>query len=223
MPRRIVPLITDEIYHVFNRGIDRRPTFLSKWEYVRAANLLDYYRFRIPPIKYSKFLTCSIDQQEQILKQLKKENDKRVEITTYCLMPNHFHFLLKQITDKGISRFISDWQNSYTRFHNLRHERTGPLFNDQFKAVRIESEEQLLHVSRYIHLNPYSGRVINSLTNLIKYPWSSLNQFINRKKDGPCDPELILSYFSKSGYKKFVFDQADYQRQLESIKHLLFP
>lgn len=83
MPRRIVPLITDEIYHVFNRGIDRRPTFLSKWEYVRAANLLNYYRFRIPPIKYSKFLTCSIDQQEQILKQLKKENDKRVEITTF--------------------------------------------------------------------------------------------------------------------------------------------
>ncbi|KKS79204.1 MAG: hypothetical protein UV54_C0039G0003 [Candidatus Beckwithbacteria bacterium GW2011_GWA2_43_10] len=223
MPRRIVPLVTEEIYHVFNRGIDRRPTFLSKREYERAIKLTNYYRFRELPGKYSKFITLPIDQQKQIFQQLEKENNKRVEILTLCLMPNHFHFLLKQTADNGISKFISDWQNSYTRFHNLRHERTGPLFNDQFKAVHIESEEQLLHVSRYIHLNPYSGQVINSLADLVEYPWSSLSQFFNQEKSGLCETELILSNFSKSGYKKFIFDQADYQRQLEKIKHLLFP
>lgn len=222
MPRRIIPLITEEIYHVFNRGIDRRPTFLSKREYDRAINLMNYYSFKLLPGKYSIFIASPIDQQKQILQRLKKEKNRLVEIITYCLMPNHFHFLLKQTAENGIRKFMSNWQNSYTRFHNLRHERTGPLFNDQFKAVRIESEEQLLHVNRYIHLNPYSGRIINSLTKLIEYPWSSLNQFMNQEKSGICNTELILGNFSKPGYKKFIYNQADYQRQLEKIKHLLY-
>lgn len=220
MPRRLTPLVTDEIYHVFNRGIDRRPTFLTVTEYRRAIALINYYHYAEIPGRYSDFIVLSTEIQEQILKKLAQENKLLVEILSYCLMPNHFHLLLKQNVDKGISQFMANWQNSYTRYHNLRHERTGPLFVDQFKAVRIETEEQLLHVSRYIHLNPFSGSIIKSLPELANYPWSSLNQFL-KFKTGLCSTSMILGNFSKKSFAKFIFNQADYQQKLEAIKHLL--
>lgn len=221
MPSRIIPLVTEEIYHVYNRGIDHRPTFLGQKEFQRAVELIDYYRFLELPGKYSKFIELAIDQQEEIFKRLRRENRIQIVIIAYCLMPNHFHFLLKQAADNGISRFMSNWQNSYTRYHNLRHKRTGPLFLDQFKAVRIQTEAQLLHVSRYIHLNPYSGYVVRTLAETAEYRWSSLAEFLEPKQADFCRPEMVLANFSKGKYKEFVFDQADYQRQLEKIKHLV--
>ena len=147
----------DEIYHVFNRGVEKRPTFTDKRELSRALLTLDFYRFAKPPVKLSKFLVIPKDQQKKFLENLKKEFEKLIEIICFCLMPNHFHFMLKQKLDNGISTFVSNFTNSFTRYFNTKHERIGPLFEGIFKAVRIESEEQLIHTSRYIHLNPVSS------------------------------------------------------------------
>jgi putative transposase len=137
-------------------------------------------------------------------------------------MPNHFHLLLKQIGDSGISKFLSNFQNSYTRYFNVKHERDGSLFLDQFKAIRIESDEQLLHVSRYIHLNPYTGFVIKSEKELETYPWSSYTEYF-LDKPRIIEKDILLSFFdSKSSFKKFVFNQADYQKRLKEIQHLIF-
>lgn len=134
-------------------------------------------------------------------------------------MPNHFHFLLKQENEVGISKYLSDFQNSYTRYFNINHNRTGPLFMDQFKAVRIESEQQLIHVSRYIHLNPYSGFLTKNLTELENYPWSSFKNYL--LQENLAEYKIILDLFSsKDKYKSFVLDQADYQRKLKRIEHL---
>ena len=137
-------------------------------------------------------------------------------------MPNHFHFLLKQVANRGISKFISNFTNSYTRYFNTKNKREGALFKGKFKSVRIESDEQLLHVSRYTHLNPYSSYVIKTLEELENYPYSSLPEYLQRSPKGSCQKEIILDQFKNlNSYKNFVFDQANYQRELENIKHLI--
>ena len=135
MPGRLTPLVTNEIYHVYNRGVNRQPTFLSKKEYKRAKETIFFYRSAKIPMSFSKFLVSDNDKQKDILEFLKSA-DKLVEILCYCLMPNHFHILLRQLKDNGISKYLSNVQNSYTRYSNKRHERDGSLFLDQFKAVR---------------------------------------------------------------------------------------
>jgi putative transposase len=109
--------------------------------------------------------------------------------------------------------------NSYTRYFNTKYKRVGPVFQGVFKAVHIESDEQLIHVSRYIHLNPLVSFIITE-KNLFDYPWSSLNSFI-KNDPGFINPKPILDNFpSINDYKKFVQDHADYGRELQKIKHL---
>lgn len=222
MPGRLYPLVTNEIYHVFNRGIDHRPTFTNSREHQRAIITLKFYQSASSSIKLSQFLILNKERQKDIWQRLKKQK-KLVEHLSFSLMPNHFHFLLRQTAEGGISKFMSNFQNSYTRYFNTRHERVGPLFLDQFKAVRIETEEQLLHVSRYIHLNPYSSFVVKSLKELKSYPWFSLPEYLGLANENVCEKTIILANFkAPKDYQKFVFDHADYQRELEKIKHLTF-
>ncbi|MEK7472830.1 MAG: transposase [Patescibacteria group bacterium] len=222
MPARYSPLVENYYYHVFNRGVNKRPLFKSKYEYRRFLLLLKYYNFVNYPIKFSKFMTLASDQRQEIWNRLDKDK-KHTDILSYCLMPNHFHLLLKQNDDNGISKLLANLQNSYARYFNIKNERIGPLFQGQFKAVRIDSEEQLLHVSRYIHLNPYSSGIVKDSNKLINYSWSSLPEYISQSKFPFCKKDDILCNFkSEDLYKNFVLDNADHQKELENIKHLTF-
>lgn len=215
-----MPLVTDEIYHVFNRGIDHRPTFTNAREYQRAWETLIYYQFISPPMRLSMYLVTKEQVREKLLLEM-KQTSRLIDILSFVFMPNHFHFLVKQKTDGGTSKFLSNLQNSYTRYFNIRYKRKGPLFLDQFKAVRVETDEQLLHVSRYIHLNPYSSFVVKTPEDLLNYKWSSLAEYLQTVDNPICERQTILSFFKDSKtFQKFIFDQADYQRKLESIKHL---
>lgn len=221
MPGRLVPLVTNEIYHVFNRGIDRRPTFTTKREYERALTCLKFYIHARPPLRLSKFLRLEEERRNELRINL-LQGQKLVRLLSLCLMPNHFHLLLEQATDGGISKFLSNFQNSYTRYYNVRHNRDGSLFLDQFKAVRIESEEQLIHVSRYIHINPYTSFVVKNYQDLVTYPWSSLSNYLNNDP-GLVETGVVMAHFANpSAYKRFVLDQANYQRTLKEIENLTF-
>lgn len=222
MPGRNLSLNTDETYHIYNRGIDQRLTFEDDHDCHRASLTLKFYQPVSPPMKLSQFLSLEKDKKEQVLNDIYQQA-KLVEFLSFCFMPNHFHLLLKQNVAGGISKFMSNFQNSYTRFFNTKNERTGSLFLKPFKAVRIFTEQQLLHVSRYIHLNPYSASVVENIEGLLNYPWSSLPEYLNPSKNTLCETNTILSHFKdKNGYRDFVLDQADYQKELEEIKHLLF-
>lgn len=221
MPRRALFFVTDEVYHICNRGIDKRPTFMAKKEYERAITCLWYYSFLSPPIKLSRFLTLQDDLKNEALKNI-LSSAKLADIICFCFMPNHFHFLLQQKVDGGISQMLSQFQNSYTRYFNTKHERIGPLFLDQFKGVRIEDSEQLVHVCRYIHLNPYTSYVVKTFDQLFSYPWSSLPEYLGKTNSKICAKEIILEEFKNFEiFKKFITDQGDYQRQLDRIKHLM--
>jgi len=167
-----------------------------------------YYQIAGPKPKFSRFSPSSISLNEK---------DKIVEIVCYCLMPNHFHFLLKQIKDGGISEFISKLSNSFTRYFNTKNERIGPLLQGEFKSVYVESNEQLLHLSRYIHLNPLVGYVTKDLET---YRWSSYLEYLGMTNADICFKEIILDQFkSVNDYRQFVLDQEDYGKRLEAIKH----
>lgn len=224
MPGRKVPLVTGEIYHVFNRGIDHKPTHTSLKEYKRVLELLAYYRYQSPPLRFSRYKYLSFDRQHEILQAMKEKNVKLVEMLAFSLMPNHFHFLLKQTKDNGISRFMSQFQNSYTRYFNTIRQRVGSLYLDQFKAVRIENDEQFIHVSRYIHLNELTGFVVKDFQALCNSPWSSLPEYLGAENEnGICSVDEVLAFFSnKDAYRTFVSNQADYQRTLKMIEHLTF-
>lgn len=217
--RKIV-FANEEIYHVFNRGLDRKSTFANKRELDRAKNLIKFYRHREIPIRFSKLMQQPEDTRNKILEDLFK-SDKLVDILSYCLMPNHFHFLLKQNSDKGISIFIANFTNAYTKYFNTKNERIGPLFQGIFKAVHIENDEQLMHVSRYIHLNPVVSNIIRA-DELNNYSWSSYPEYIGKSNDEIVKKETVLNMFkSVQEYQKFVEDQIDYGKELEAIKHLI--
>ena len=209
-----------EIYHLFNRGLERKCTFTNKREFERAKKLIKFYRHKEIPVRFSQVLKQPEDTRTRILNDL-FQSERAVDILSYCLMPNHFHFLIKQNTGKGASTFVANFTNAYTKYFNVKHQRIGPLFEGIFKAVYIENDEQLIHVSRYIHLNPIASSLIQD-DELNDYPWSSYRKYLSLSEDEIAQKDLVLGMFkSINHYQKFLTDQIDYAKKLESIKHLV--
>lgn len=220
MPYRTIPLVKGEYYHVYNRGVAFQNVFRNKRDYERFLLCLHYYQFSTVPIRLSKFLQIQQAEREVIFKKITaSSNDKIVDVVAYCLMPNHFHFLLKQNTEDGISRFLRLTVNSYARYFNTKYKRVGSLFQGMFKVVHVETDEQLLHLSRYIHLNPLVSYLVKE-QDFLAYPWSSLQEY-TKGAAIISNPKPILENFSgNQDYRDFVLDQAGYGRELEKIKHL---
>lgn len=221
MPLRKIPLVTDEIYHIVNRGNNSIPIFKTKYDYQKFIQIFSFYQNLHPPMKFSKFMQLNLLEKNKILEELKQKGDYLVEIIAYCLMPNHFHFVLKQIAEAGILNFLRLTTDSYSRNFNTKYQRKGSLFEGRFKAIRVETNNQLLHVTRYVHLNPYSSYLVKDLESLQLYPFSSLPEYLENSKTGICQKGIVLNQFPKPGsFQQFTLDQAEYQRSLEQIKHL---
>lgn len=221
MDARKIKLASNEIYHVFNRGVEKRITFTNKYEYRRALDTMDYYRYRNNRISYSKFIKIERKLKQLYLSTILEKQDYAVDILAYCLMPNHFHFLLKQKNENGITNFVSKFTNSYTKYFNKKHKRVGPLFQGTFKAVHIEDTSQLLHVARYIHLNPIASFLIDS-RNLERYLWSSYQEYLDLSVRDICMKEEIrINFKNSTDFKEFTLEQIDYSQERERIKHLI--
>lgn len=222
MPYRKIPIVTDHTYHIINRGFQREKIFTHQLDYSRALQAINFYRFDNPLYKFSYFFGQPINRQNQIINQFMDDQLEAVKIYAYCLMPNHFHLLVNQLKDNGILKFIGNFSNSYSKYFNRQYERRGSLFEGRYQAVKISSNNQLLHVHRYIHLNPYSAKLVNSHSNLKKFPYSSLKEYLNQSTQKISSPHEIYSQFKSSlEYQSFIFDHADHQRTLQEIKHLI--
>ena len=210
------PLVNNHYYHVFSRSIAKYVIFSDQEDYDRFYQLLDFYRFIDFNYKYSHFLVLTTSNKEEIRNEITIRNDRHVDMVAYCLMPTHIHLILKQVKDGGISKYMSRVLNSYSRYFNTKHGRIGPLWSGRFKSVLIDHDEQLLHITRYIHLNPTSANLIDKPEN---WPSSSYNEYI-----GECDNRLCrfgnIVDMSTTEYKKFTENQKDYQRNLSIIKYL---
>ncbi len=211
MPVRTTPLANDYFYHIYNRGVEKRITYLDDREFGHFLKILNYYSHSDPKPSYSK---ATEEQTESV-----RSNEKIVEIISYCLMPNHFHLLLKQLKEGGISEFMRKVSNGYTRYFNTRHHRIGPLFQGAYKAVLIEDDQQLIHVSRYIHLNPIVSLLVKDLKT---YLWSSYLEYVGLANGKLVKKDEILGFFKDAKeYEKFCLDQISYGIDLERIKHQL--
>ena len=150
MPAKYVPLATDEIYHVFNRGVDKRVIYNDNKDYIRFYESLYYFNC-VEPTTNLGFAKI----------QNYKSVQKLVAIEAYCLLPNHFHLLVKQKVDGGISEFIRRITSGYASYYNLKHKRNGALFQGKFKRVHIQSNEQYNYLLAYVNEN----HVVHKLPN----------------------------------------------------------
>lgn len=203
MAVRKTPLVTGQIYHVYNRGVDKRKIFLSNSDRRRFILAISHYK-DFPHIKFS--LTLLPLGSTSLQTRSEKEKKPIVEIINYCLMPNHFHQILKQLKDGGISEYLRKMSLSYATFFNTKYGREGSLFQGPFKAVHVESKEQLIHLSRYIHLNPViSSKTNTPLDKLEEYPWSSYREYLDLDRDPICNKSLVLESFAGADdYREFV-------------------
>lgn len=213
--RRKEQFVSGEIYHLCNKSIANFGIFRELVIGQKFIEILDYYNNRLVLTSFSQFLKKNKHYDYQNL--LYPKEFPYVKFLGYNIMPDHYHLLIKILHDRSLSQYIANVENSFTRYFNIRFKRKGPLWQSCFKAVRIKTNEQLLHVSRYIHLNPTSAGLVNKPED---WPLSSYRDFINNEK---ILKEIIteISIRTPSMYKKFVEDQKNYQRKLKLIKKLI--
>jgi len=217
---RKIRFVNQHIYHIFNRGVERRNIFLSSRDRNRFVQLLQYYRFANIPKSFSHYLKLSIPERSLYSDAMQKL-PALIDMLGYCLMPNHFHLLIRQRRDHGVKEVLSNICNGYAKYFNTKNTRVGPLFQGPFQAVRIETDEQLVHVSRYIHLNPVVSGIVDS-KELYAYPWSSLPIYIGKQAGNWIEIQTVLSFFkSQMKYRTFISDQIALGKEFEKIKHLI--
>ena len=186
--------INGQICHVYNRGVDKRQTFMEKGDYFRFIHDLYEFNDEAPALHPLSQPRRSPNTSEVELLKIGRSRKREllVEILVFCLMPNHFHLLLRQIKEKGIERFMQKQGTGYTNYFNKKYERSGALFQGRFKAVLVEDDAQLLHLPYYIHCNPIDliepnwrergiGEPKKVMEFLESYRWSSFPDYIGKK------------------------------------------
>lgn len=208
MPGRKVPLVAGEYYHIYNRGVAKMKTFFDHTSYNRFITLIHYYQNSKPQYKFSFLARMGDEKLEAVIRKMRERGDFLVKIHTFTLitlMQNYFHFILEQLVNKGISQFMSQVENSYTKFINTRYKRVGSLFQGKFKAVHVQTEEQLMHLSRYHHLNPLTSGIVKKIGGLEVYSYSFFPDYIGEQVHEFVEVGTISSQFkNKDSYKKFV-------------------
>lgn len=200
-----------EIYHICNKSISNYEIFRKEEFSQRFLDICAYYD-EVRTSKYSDYL-----RKEKIFnyKNLIQLAHPQFTFLAYCVMPDHYHLLIKASLSADISTYIGTVENSYTRFYNMRNNRKGPLWQSAFRCTRITSNEQLLHVIRYIHLNPTTA----SLVVDSRY-WDFSSHRLYLQQD-ILDSIKAVSLKSVSRYEKFILDNQDYQKRLRVIKSAL--
>ncbi len=214
-----VPLVVGETYHVFSKSIAGFRVFEAVPDCDRMLCCLRYFRSVHPFQSLSWILRNEPNKNASLRGDIVDAGSDRVQLIAYCLMPTHFHLLLRQKTDAGISIFISQLLNSYTRYFNIRHNRKGPLWESTFKSVHIETDEQALHLTRYIHLNPVTAHLVKKPEDR---PYSSYSEYLgDPPKEGPLTNRVGFPTLTPDRYARFVNNHSDHQRMLGLHKHLL--
>ena len=185
-----------EFFHVYNRGVGKMDIFKDEADMSVFMNRLYENLF---PEKQKR--ETEIGKKKKYERKLLPPNS--FDLISYCLMPNHFHLLIKQLTDLPISQLMLKVCTGYSMYFNKKYDRVGSLFQDVFKTVAIETNEQLLWVSLYIHENPIKSGLVKKLE---EYRWSSFLDYIGINK-GICNKDVILGqYKDPTSYLQYFRD-----------------
>ena len=187
--------VENGLYHVYNRGVEKRKIFEEDQDYKVFLHYL------------KRYLT---DEDDEVRPRWKKDLSLNIQLLAYCLMPNHFHLLLKQLSKEYLTIFMRCVANAYTRYFNEKYKRIGPLLQGKYKAVLVDKDPYLLHLTRYIHSNPIGHKeniTRSDLVMLNRYPYSSYNAYLGKWTTSWLHPEIALGFFNNIGnnsYKNFV-------------------
>ena len=193
-----------EYYHIYNRGNGKQDVFLDAQDFTFFLRRLAQNLF---------------PEKEGMVRSIPLPENS-FSLVSYCLMPNHFHLLLRQNTDPQTSKLILRVCTSYAKYFNKKYEKVGHVFQDQFQQIRIQSDEYLLWLSAYIHQNPVVAGLAHEP---FQYQWSSYAAFIGTPgMDSLCDTTVILQQFSNvEAYRKFVDDSFTAIRERKDLERFL--
>jgi putative transposase len=199
------PFVSGEYYHVYNRGTDKRVIFVDDQDFERFLQSMVEFNVIEPVggLYVNSFRKNLLRSRTSKLDTKKTTFDGRlVEIIAYCLNPNHFHFVLKQISERCIEKFMQRLGTGYTKYFNHKYDRNGVLFQGKFKAIHIESNVYLLHVSAYVNLN---FKVHKLRSPASKYR-ASIEEYAGGLGDEcVCDKDSILGQFrNRKEYMEFA-------------------
>jgi len=212
MSIRKTPFENGEFYHIYNRGVDKRNIFDEIDDIDRFIQSMEEFNV-IEPI--GSIYENSFIKKELGSKASKFGNSgKLVNFVCYCLNPNHYHFVLEQVVDKGIEKFMHRLGTGYTRYFNDKYDRTGSLFQGRFKSVHIKANAQLLHTSVYVNLNDRVHPLGGSTSKWVRSSWEEYVGYVGENggdnsngntKDGFCKKNMTLGQFKNvEEYKKFA-------------------
>lgn len=193
---RKINFVTGEFYHIFNRGTDKREI---------VSDINDVNRFLQSMIEFNDIDGIGSIYENSFRQKNGTEQRRKhhVDFVAYCINPNHYHFILKQKTENGISQFMKKL-GGYSGYYNLRHKRNGSLFQGPFKAVHIDSNEYLLHLSVYVNLNFRKHQLGYRVAKLVKSSWE---EYTKENVIGFCKKDIILEQFkNKKEYESFSVD-----------------
>ncbi|MBD3379162.1 MAG: hypothetical protein GF408_01725 [Candidatus Omnitrophica bacterium] len=220
MPYRKDALGNNEIYHVYSRSIAQFQIFNSSNDFKRMILSLHFFKHTDPGIKFWQYYeSLKFHKINTYNHDMFNGKEPLVDLIAFCMMPTHIHLILRQVTDKGISRYMYMLLKSYTQYFNFRHSRKGPLWESRFRNVHVKTDEQFLHLTRYIHLNPCTSELVK---NPEDWNYSSYKEYTSPRSsenNGICEFNGLLDMCPKK-YRTFTNDRKDYQRKLHLIKHL---
>jgi putative transposase len=196
------PLITGLYYHIYNRGVDKRDIFMNK---------ADLDRFALSVKEFNVVKPIGSIKERLVELKLKASSGVQhpqplVSIVCYCFNPNHFHFILKQEVDGGISEFFKRLLGGYTNYFNLTHQRNGSLFQGRFRSNLIDDNAYFLKIRPYVHLNYLVHDIPKEKMHLVlssEKEYDAGNFFIVTEKEGK---ELLDFYGGNINFKKECLD-----------------
>jgi putative transposase len=216
---RKIEFANEEYYHIFNRGVDKRKVFLDSSYYQRfllSMELLNDEKDGVME-EWRNFKKCNSKAMLSDFRELSSRK-KLVEFIAYCLNPNHYHFIMRQVADRGIERFMHKLGTSYTNYFNTKNKRTGSLFQGNFKAIHIDSNEYLLYLSAYVNKNNF----IHGYRPDDKWEYSSLHEYAEKQKKKFCSKGVILGQFgNKKEYLEFMRKNALYLKKKKADEKYL--
>lgn len=212
---------TGEYYHVFNRGVDKRDIFLDKYDFDRFFQSMDEFN-NVKPIG-------SIYENSFSKPQLGHSVSKLVNFISYCLNRNHYHFILEPLVEHGIEKFMHRVGSGYTKYLNNKYSRSGSLFQGKYKAIHINSNEYLLHLSVYVSLNNriHKTSLGHSVSKLSESSWGEYVGENKHRSKKLCKTDIVLDQFENiEDYKRFAKNSLEFilenREKDEEIKGLLF-
>jgi hypothetical protein len=211
---RKIPIETGEHYHVFNRGVDKRQIFFDK---------RDIERFLLSIKSFNSVKTIGSIHESRYgkprLGDLVSKNEKLIEIVSYCILPNHFHFILKQVSEKGIEKFMHRLSLGYSMFFNKKYKRTGSLFQGTYKAHHVASNEYLLHLSAYVNLNGFVHKKWGGDLSFVRSSWK---EFMGGTSEDISEKSIILSQFSSTDeYRQFATETLNNVRDRRGLDEIV--